>query len=242
MDIGAALNVNSPVTAGTPTPGLTLAPPPAGQPAAAIPPQRNLASEWSTFLNQPGNRQALVQMGLAMMQPVGLGQSGIGHLANAMGQGAQAKDRYLTGRETLATKNRELDIQSENNRRTAQLSSTALLANNRSLSEDFQTFVFQQAKLQAAAEADPLDVLADPNAKVMAIYQKLLTDPEQVSRMQELWQASRSYGGPSGGPTPVIGNSAPASAREYLKGHPELAPQFDQKYGQGSAKAVLGGP
>lgn len=33
----------------------------------------------------------------------------------------------------------------------------------------------------------------------------------------------------------------PQSAIEHLKAHPELAPQFDQKYGSGSSSKVLGG-
>lgn len=33
----------------------------------------------------------------------------------------------------------------------------------------------------------------------------------------------------------------PQSAVDYLKAHPDLAPQFDQKYGQGASAKVLGG-
>jgi hypothetical protein len=41
--------------------------------------------------------------------------------------------------------------------------------------------------------------------------------------------------------TPYGGGSVPQQAADYLKSHPELAPQFDQKYGQGASQKILGG-
>lgn len=51
------------------------------------------AAKWDDFMQRPGNRQALLQIGLQMMQPVGIGQTTGGHIAQAIGSGGEAVDR-----------------------------------------------------------------------------------------------------------------------------------------------------
>lgn len=60
-------------------------------------PAPGLADRWRAWVQQPQNRTALLQTGLALMQPLSLGQSPIGHIADAIGQGGEARDRYITG-------------------------------------------------------------------------------------------------------------------------------------------------
>lgn len=60
-------------------------------------PAPGLVDRWRAWVQQPQNRTALLQTGLALMQPLSLGQSPIGHIADAIGQGGEARDRYITG-------------------------------------------------------------------------------------------------------------------------------------------------
>jgi hypothetical protein len=47
-------------------------------------------------MGKPQNRAALLQFGIAMMQPLGLGETGLSHAANAIGEGAEASGRVST--------------------------------------------------------------------------------------------------------------------------------------------------
>lgn len=51
------------------------------------------AGQWDDWMNRPGNRQALLQMGLQLMQPMALGQSVAGHIGQGIGAGGEAVDR-----------------------------------------------------------------------------------------------------------------------------------------------------
>lgn len=87
----------------------------ANEPQAAVTnptrPASNAGTKWSDWLGKPENRALLAQAGLALMQPVSPGQSFGGHVAGAIGQGFEARDRNLkTGQET-ANKARELDLE-----------------------------------------------------------------------------------------------------------------------------------
>lgn len=53
-------------------------------------------SQWTDWLDRPGNRTALAQMGLQLMQPVGIGQTAGGQIAQAVGAGGEAVARQET--------------------------------------------------------------------------------------------------------------------------------------------------
>ena len=55
--------------------------------------QEDIAGQWRSWIDNPGNRAALMQFGIAALQPVGLGQTPLGHLGNAIGAGAEASAR-----------------------------------------------------------------------------------------------------------------------------------------------------
>jgi hypothetical protein len=67
-----------------------------GQPAVPAAPRVDPAQasgQWDDWLNRPGNRTALLQMGLQLMQPVGIGQTAGGALAQGIGAGGEAVSR-----------------------------------------------------------------------------------------------------------------------------------------------------
>lgn len=49
--------------------------------------------QWDSWLERPGNRAALLQAGLQLMQPVAIGQTVGGHIAQGVGAGAEAATR-----------------------------------------------------------------------------------------------------------------------------------------------------
>lgn len=61
-----------------------------------------LVDQWRGFLASPQNRAFLMQTGLAMMQPVSIGQSGLGHFANSIAQGGEAANRVSQQEEATA--------------------------------------------------------------------------------------------------------------------------------------------
>lgn len=51
------------------------------------------SGQWDDFLQRPGNRQALLQFGLNMMQPTAMGQTMGGHIAQSIGAAGEAVGR-----------------------------------------------------------------------------------------------------------------------------------------------------
>src|SRR4051812_30369344 len=48
---------------------------------------------WDDWLQRPGNRTALLQMGINLMQPVGIGQTPFGQIGQAIGAAGEAQGR-----------------------------------------------------------------------------------------------------------------------------------------------------
>lgn len=88
---------------------------PFGTPDIAINPQPSpedhaqIAGQWNDFLQDPKGRAALVNFGLALMQPVGLGQTPGGQIGQAVGFAGQG----LQAQEEQERKAKETDIKSQ---------------------------------------------------------------------------------------------------------------------------------
>jgi hypothetical protein len=75
--------------------------------AGLIDPQTydKIASQWTSFLDQPGGRASVLSAGLALMQPGGWGQNGAAQIGSAIGAGGEAMGRV----EAMNLKQREAD-------------------------------------------------------------------------------------------------------------------------------------
>lgn len=57
------------------------------------PDPNNLRSQWDAFLGDPRAQATMLQIGLNLMQPVGLGQTALGHLGQSVGSGGEVLSR-----------------------------------------------------------------------------------------------------------------------------------------------------
>lgn len=73
---------------------------------------KDLAAQWNSFLSDPNGRAALLSMGLQMMQPVGLGQTPGGHLAQSIGNAGESVrigDKHIAAQRALDLKEQSQD-------------------------------------------------------------------------------------------------------------------------------------
>lgn len=73
----------------------------------------DLTAQWDAYLREPSVQAGLLQFGLSALQPLGYGQSQMGHIAQSIGSGFEASDRAKVGRSAEATQKRKLDLDEE---------------------------------------------------------------------------------------------------------------------------------
>lgn len=122
---------------------------------------------WEQFSARPENNAALLQFGLAMLQPRAPGQSGIGQFANAVGQGAEAADR------NVATQQAEQQRQFLQGEKTAEL---ALKGREAGARETTANAYADQVRQGGAAKASLNNTL-----KAQAEFRKYLAKPEDAT-------------------------------------------------------------
>jgi hypothetical protein len=69
-----------------------------------------LRKAWDTWTSRPENNAAMINFGLQLMQPIGPGQSRLGHWGEAIGAGAEASSRNVAEQQTREETERKADL------------------------------------------------------------------------------------------------------------------------------------
>ena len=164
---------------------------------------QNVAQGWGNWVQQPENRSALIQAGIQLLQPVSPGQSTLGAIGAAIGQGAAAKDRSMQGQmeqEALA-KSQALD---ERRVRATETSAQASLARAGSGGAGASGLTpYQQQQLALRKNTMFQKYVADRQeaADYSGGGSIDLQNPEEIARLQaEFEQIYQAGGGIGGGP------------------------------------------
>lgn len=220
--------------------------------------QSDIAGQWKNWMANEGNRAALMQFGIAMMQPVGLGQTPLGHFGQAVGSVGELGTR----REEAERKERELSSKEELRSAQAQVAEARAGAAGSGAGRAADRLVHQRERL-ASDEAHRLTgrqlqaLVAYQNHR-KAIEQHNITAPpnerKPIPTQEEFLQGAglghlapttaTSVGGggaPSAtpAPPPTSGRAPPQRAIDDLRANRSLEADFERKYGPGSAARYL---
>lgn len=192
-----------------------------------------LRKAWDAWTSRPENNAALLQFGLAMLQPRAPGQSGVGQFANAVGQGAEASDRNLTTQRTEADAESKRTV--EQQKADATTSNVAAYGRQVDTSGGTKKAPGMQATLAAqkafnswAIKPDDLTgMTGDPVTAAVAkqfpdvkTKADLLNNPAAVKVAREIFKNQLAEPSDDGEATPAaVTPSAPAAAA------PSAAPQ-----------------
>lgn len=221
-----------------------------GAPAPAAPPLGqsllpNLGQPggWQAWVSQPQNRAALVQAGIALLQPTGVGQSTAGHIGSAIGSGLEARDRVVSGQQEAAQRATENAIaQQEANARATAANAAQVNADRQAalggltmyqalMMDERKKKSFIQFAQKRAADSqfstEPLD----------------LSDPETQEKLAQEYQSLlNSAGGTSptpvpGAPQTTLGDALPAAPAPAVAA-PGDVPEGATATGPNGAKLV----
>lgn len=219
MDLGSILNLGSQDA----TPAASAGGPSvdAAKPAAGP----GLMDQWNSFLSKPGNTAAVVQAGLNMMQPIGVGQSVLGHMAQAVGAGGEAKRRNLDENVDRELKTAQSDYYSGRAANTGSLTPAQIMA-----SDDRTKAAYSKVLMEELSAIDPLDpasALADlrKDPKAFAAFMQNVSQLYQASQQGPNLTSQIAPGGKTPGPQAIA----------YLKANPKTKAQFEATFGPGSA-------
>lgn len=178
------------------------------------------SGQWDDFLQRPGNRQALLQFGLNMMQPRAMGQTAGGQIAQSIGAAGEAVGRAEDSdlkAQLAEAKMRQADEKLQTLRQNADsnaIRATAAAARagakkTGGLTELMQTrFAREDAKAaekQLSDDAYDLqkqasDIMADPKSEVVQKYKN-----KSVMQIREDLRKERA--GATAEPTPALDNT-----------------------------------
>ncbi len=170
----------------------------------------NIRNQWSSFIEQPGNRAFLLQTGLALMQPPSFGDNPASQIGRAVGAGAEAATRQ----QVIESKLAESESKAEANiARAGEAGARAGAAQDR-LGLDY-------FRLQAMGAKDENKQLAD--AQAAFLKDKNLLAVRHKERLKA-WDDANLLR------TPGIGPRPPAEAPD-----PSFESWLQSKYGAGYA-------
>lgn len=161
---------------------------------------------WDDWLQRPGNRTALLQIGLNLMQPTAIGQTTGGHFAQAVGAGGEAQARVAAQDlkedqvdNKLSIANQRLAIAQQNaDANTSRANTAATRDTNRKVGgltdlvkarfsrEDQKAFDKQLDSDAKNIVKQANDILADPNSDVVKQYKG-----KTVDQVREALRATR---------------------------------------------------
>lgn len=243
MDASAVMNLMNP-SGSDAVPGASVGGAPVDASATATPQpvssgKPGLLEQWNNFLKMPGATAAVIQTGINLMQPIGVGQSVIGHIGQSIGAGAEAMQRAQMAPIEQDLRRSQADYYSGRSQYYAAGGGrTNGLTPGQILSQDERTkAAYSKVFMQALLSIDPSGL--DPMGALRQLQQDPVKYQEFLKGVNEMFQQTQNAPGLSGavGAAPKVPS---AQSIAYAKKHPELKAQFEQTYGPGSWKQYIG--
>lgn len=180
----------------------------------------SLMQQWNTFLGQPGNRAAVTQFGLQMLQPIGLGQSLSGQIGQAIGAAGDAKSRVAESKAKTDLMTAQAGYYSDR----ANGGTASMLVDQRQKDAAYRQFF-----LTALKNRDPLS-LDDPLASWQKFQQE---DPQGAAQwleeLNKVWLQTQGRpdaddgSGLPAAPTSLTGAVSPTPQAAPAGGKPLIA-------------------
>ena len=189
------------------------------------------ASSWHDWLTKPENQAAMMQFSINLMQPVGPGQNLMGAVGQAVGAGAEARDRAIASDAELKQKQIQLETErraqeSKSSEEEAQSqyyrdvgSARQLVAKLRSQDQVKSYSALSSTAKWLADEIQKIQTMVDPSDPQLQLYQQSLSEVMGEMHDQYLKDIAGKPGAASetggGGGSPL---KDPAGAETALKG------------------------
>lgn len=185
--------------------------------------QSGVRRAWDAFTSRPENNAALLQFGLAMLQPRAPGQTGLGQFANAVGQGAEASSRNVEAQQAEDKQASEIEnkkSEAESRRITANAYSRQVdnpggassgrgASNMIKLQQDFNRWL-RSPEDQTGLTSDPIVAALRKQYPDIKTKGDLINNPAALAAARQLF--TRSSGNVASDSTDEEVGTAPAPA------------------------------